>query len=153
MIFWNKTWSPICGHYFWDNPFGATKFCEQLGCYSGGEVLPNNYGKHSTPANYTVDAFRFGACRENDNWGKCTGGCNDDQNGGSCYKDSSANCKAGQPVAINITCSCSCTKPSSCTGIKMCNWLKQYFNVINNLNLKYSLQMVHIKVFLPFQLR
>ena len=120
MIFWNKKWSPICGHYFWDNPYGATKFCEQLGCYSGGKVLPMT-GKYSTPINYTVDAFRFGTCGKDDKWEECTGGCNDNEIGGSCYKNASANCKAGQPVAINITCSCSCTKTTSCTGNKRCN--------------------------------
>ena len=122
MIFWNQTWTPICGHYFWDNPFGANKFCEQLGCYSGGEVRPMRYESawDDTPTNYTVDAFRFGSCRKDDKWGRCTGGCNDNKIGGSCDVNSSAICESGYSVRINITCSCSCTKSSSCTGNVVC---------------------------------
>ena len=131
MIFWDKNWTPICGYYFWDNPFGANKFCEQLGCYSGGEVFPTNYASgwktlqnqiqyKQMSWNYTVDAFRFGSCRKNDKWGRCTGGCNDNKIGGSCDVNSSAICESGHSVRINITCSCSCTKSSSCTGNVVC---------------------------------
>ena len=31
MIHWNGRWSPICGHYFWDNDNGVYEFCRMLG--------------------------------------------------------------------------------------------------------------------------
>ena len=33
-------WTPICGHWFWDNNYGARLFCKQLG-YNNGR-----YTKH-----------------------------------------------------------------------------------------------------------
>ena len=97
MIYWNNIWSPICGHYFWDNKFGAKKFCEQLGCYSGGEVLPlfpikgDSISTHPIHRNYSVDAFRLGMCLKEDKWGYCTGNCNDNVIGGTCFQNSHAN--------------------------------------------------------------
>ena len=123
MIFWDKIWSPICGHYFWNNHFGATKFCEQLGCYFGGEVFPMVYGisdlDYGKAPYYSVDAFKVGSCLKGDTWGKCTGGCNDMEVGGNCHQNTKALCTPRDPVRINITCSCKCTKPSSCTGNKL----------------------------------
>ena len=136
MIFWGNIWSPICGHYFWDNHNGAKKFCEQLGCYSGAMVWPlhghdhhhgdYDYGHHGHHGDipegyvkhrkYSVDAFRTGKCRHNDTWKGCMGGCNDYKIGGSCYENAVAKCKAGQDVRIIITCTCTCTKSSSCRG-------------------------------------
>ena len=122
MIYWNNTWSPICGHYFWDNKFGAKKFCEQLGCYSGGEVSPlfpikgDSISTHPIHRNYSVDAFRLGMCLKEDKWGYCTGNCNDYTIGGTCFQNSHANCSTGEPVGIKITCPCTCTKSSSCNG-------------------------------------
>ena len=124
MIFWNKSWHPICGHYFWDNDIGASKFCEQLGCYSGGTVsqaqqliikeeLTNNLSSLS----YPVDSFRFGKCEDDDPWGKCSGGCNDNRLGGKCHTNANASCQAGQSLRVKVTCSCSCTKNTSCTGL------------------------------------
>ena len=115
MIFWNGVWSPICGHYFWDNSNGARKFCEQLGCYAGGMVVDLDIG---TWKHYSVDAFRVGKCQHDDSWGSCTGGCNDNEIGGHCNEHvmNTGMCNAGQPVRIKITCPCSCTKSSSCTG-------------------------------------
>ena len=40
LIFWNDIWSPICGHHFWNNHEGASKFCQKLGCNFGGKVSP-----------------------------------------------------------------------------------------------------------------
>ena len=28
-------WRPICGHWFWDNNYGAKAFCKRLGYESG----------------------------------------------------------------------------------------------------------------------
>ena len=68
MIFWNGTWSPICGHYFWDNHIGATLFCQKLG-FEKGHVSGRNSGK-----SYATDAFMVGKCKKSDTWTKCSGG-------------------------------------------------------------------------------
>ena len=34
------SWAPICGHWFWDNNYGARLFCRQLGFNDG------RYPKH-----------------------------------------------------------------------------------------------------------
>ena len=117
MIFWNDTWSPICGHHFWNDHNGATKFCEQLGCFFGGTVAPLfGYENYNGNVSYVVGAIQVGRCLKDDVWGECSGGCNGGKVGGNCHQggDFSESCRAGQPVKINITCSCSCTKTSSC---------------------------------------
>ena len=118
MIFWNSTWSPICGHHFWNDDNGATKFCEKLGCYFGGTVTPflGNYTDHDGNVSYDDDALLVGRCHKDDAWGECSGGCNGEEIGGRCHHggDFSEACRAGQPVRINITCHCTCTKESSC---------------------------------------
>lgn len=99
-IFWDNLWSPICGHYFWDNQDGATKFCQKMG-YASGEHTRLDKA-------YSVDAFRLGKCNENDEWDtKCSGGCNDYEIGGSCSNSmfSAADCTVAGKVAMTITCS------------------------------------------------
>ena len=102
MIFFNNTWSPICGHHFWNDDNGATKFCEKLGCYFGGNVAPylGNYTDHDGNISYDDDALLIGRCHKGDV---------DFKKG-----DFSDACRARQPVRINITCHCTCTKDSSC---------------------------------------
>ena len=87
-IYWNNKWSPICGHYFWDNNIGADKFCRKIGHQTG--VIFDKQGYH-----YPADALRVGKCREEDVWDE---GCTDGQNGyeiggkigltGACCKNS-----------------------------------------------------------------
>ena len=118
MIYWNGTWSPICGHYFWDTErgkpnYGATKFCNKMG-YQVGDVFGRGSGE-----SYSSDAFRIGKCNENDDWNSCRGGCNDYEVGGKCSENYEAKCTRGQPVKITIECSGGTILPaqkSSCTG-------------------------------------
>ena len=122
MIFWRKQWNPICGHYFWDNQYGAKMFCQQLGCYVGGVVRPafpikgNSISTYPMQQNYSVDSFRLGMCLPEDRWGNCKGNCNDNVVGGSCFRNMNANCSAGEPVGIHISCPCTCTQKSSCNA-------------------------------------
>ena len=95
MICWNGVWSPICGHYFWDNQHGATKFCQLMGYDTG-------YWEGKKSGSYNVDSFRIGKCEENDDWMSCSGGCNDYEVGGKCYWLSS--CTAGQNIKFSIAC-------------------------------------------------
>ena len=96
-IYWNGKWTPICGHYFWDNDNGAKLFCQKLGLVNG-----KIKGKGSK---LTDDAIRIGACSDSDNqlFG-CTGGCNDLKVGGNCTNDERGVCTKGQPAKIEIEC-------------------------------------------------
>ena len=110
-MFSNLMWSPICGHYFWDNDNGATLFCKKLG-FENGTVLPKKHQdpkKHPTPRrerfSYSQDAFRVGKCSSGDPLiTRCSDGCNDYVTGGRCIDNEEANCDQGQKVGIKITC-------------------------------------------------
>ena len=114
LVLWDDVWSPICGHYFWDDQVGANKFCEKLGYQEGGQT------GHDTGNQYTTDAFRIGKCLAEDDWNTgCKGGCNDYELGGSCSNSwSGSSCAKDDAMAITI----SCSRPSntvfnpSCTG-------------------------------------
>jgi hypothetical protein len=114
LVLWDDVWPPICGHYFWDNQIGATKFCEKMG-YQQGEQSGEGEGNH-----YSKDAFKIGKCKNDDDWNtKCTGGCNDYEVGGKCSNAFiGGNCAQEEGMAMTIT----CTQPSnavfnpSCTG-------------------------------------
>ena len=93
MIFWNHVWSPICGHYFWDNHIGATKFCQKLG-YISGKQSRNGYLKSA--------AICVGRCLENDDWDtKCSGEFNEYLVGPQCHN---SDCGPGDDAGIAITC-------------------------------------------------
>ena len=116
MIFYNNTWSPICGHYFWDNNYGANIFCQKLG-YTNGTVSPKKEDRHLGV--YLQDSLRVGKCRSSNSYlTSCSGGCNDLKIGGVCYENEEANCTAGQAVKITITCYGGSTteKTSTCTS-------------------------------------
>ena len=98
-IFWDNVWSPICGHYFWDNQVGATKFCQKI-MYKEGEWATSGNS-------YSTDAFRVGECNAEDDWDtKCTGGCNDYEAGGQCSNAwfNNGYCNKDDDVAIKIKC-------------------------------------------------
>ena len=97
LICWNRKWSPICGHYFWNNDHGATKFCQQLG-HNLGSFL------HHISGSYSTDAFKIGECKKRDTWLNCSGGCNDYEIGGSCKNQKPVNCSAGHTIRIAISC-------------------------------------------------
>ena len=101
MIFWNGVLSPICGHYFWDNQYGATKFCQKLGYDSGQQQRSGN--------SYATDAFQVGRCNENDDWLSCNGG-------GNHYSAEEGWCAAGNNVGLIVTCQGTSGKTASCTG-------------------------------------
>ena len=120
LIFWNGIWSPICGHHFWNNHEGASKFCQKLGCNFGGKVSPllGNYTNDDKNRANEWDAYQIGMCLPEDIWGECKGGCNGRKIGGTCEhcKDIGImeSCSAGQPVKITISCSFCCLKISTC---------------------------------------
>ena len=76
MIYWGGKWSPICGHYFWNNDNGVNKFCKALG-YDYGQKWKTNQKSQSI-------GFWIGKCKNKDHFPRCTGGCNKRSHGGSC---------------------------------------------------------------------
>ena len=98
-IRFNDKWSPICGHYFWDNNYGATLFCQKLNStYTFGSVK-------NTGIPLASDGIRVGECTSQDNTlSSCTGGCNDLQVGGQCSNDPNGKCSIGQGPTIEIEC-------------------------------------------------
>ena len=112
MVYWRGKWSPICGHYFWNNHVGASLFCQKLGYTNGTHV-----GKGSGQS-YAVDTFKVGQCDAHNTWKNCTGGCNDDTIGGMCVGNNNADCSAGQPVKITLACVGNSSQATSCKGIE-----------------------------------
>ena len=98
-VFWNGNWSPVCGHYFWNNNNGATLFCQKMG-FSLGIVEGRGTNSH-----LISDAIRIGECEDNDSWLNCNGGCNDLKVGDHCQENINAKCGIGEPAKIEIQCS------------------------------------------------
>jgi len=128
LVLWNDVWSPICGHYFWDDQVGANKFCEKLG-YEQGEQSGNDAGNH-----YTTDGFKIGKCVAADDWSSgCTGGCNDYELGGTCsnsWSISPSSCAKEDAMAITI----SCSQPSNLVFNPSCTAYKQLGDWTNDGN-------------------
>ena len=101
----NGMWSPICGHWFWDNDHGATVFCTKLG-YEYGHVNPREEQRAGT---YHVPAIHVGKCRAREELTACTGGHN---------HYTSRNCNAGDKIGITITCNRQTETYSSCISIR-----------------------------------
>ena len=104
----NGRYRPICGHYFWDNNYGADLFCKELDRkYRSGKITAGARGGISS---YPLgsDAIKIGKCREGDSWLECNGGCNDKQVGGECTSirgSTYGQCTAGARAGIKIECS------------------------------------------------
>ena len=96
----NGNWSPICGHWFWNNKYGATLFCQMLDpIYTSGIV------KKHKEIPLASDGMRIGQCTSNDNsLLSCTGGCNDLELGGQCSNYHHSKCGAGQGATVEIQC-------------------------------------------------
>ena len=133
MVYNNDTWSPICGHYFWNNDNGANLFCQKLG-YVNGTVTPKQTDLHTE--SYSVDSVRVGQCfHRNKDMMRCTGGCNDWKTGGVCYDNENANCSAGQKVKVRVFCTAAqnSTAPkdkATCTGTM--TYHSHYFFIHDN---------------------
>ena len=95
-VFLNGIWSPICGHYFWNNDFGANLFCQRL---TSNPTSTGNVIKR-TDKPLESDGIRIGGCLRYDDWLSCSGGCNDLGTGQGC-----ADCDANSPASIEIKCS------------------------------------------------
>ena len=94
--------SPICGHGFWNNQYGADAFCQALG-FTGG-TLSKDRGK------YQQDALMIGTCNRFDAIHQCDGGYNS-------YKFP-GRCRVGNNVKVSVACdeNISGSVLSSCSG-------------------------------------
>ena len=91
-VMYNGQWSPICGHYFWDNNNGAAAVCKILG-FSGGML-------ELTHTAYSSDAMPVGNCNAGEALTSCTHGGNDWGN----FESNHGYCKTGQQVGLTVTC-------------------------------------------------
>ena len=85
---------PICGHYFWDNNFGARLFCQMLG-RSGGIVSQPRFASD-------VNFYIVGKCSSTDTHiTSCSAGANTRTLGG---KAATSNCNKGAKAGAYISC-------------------------------------------------
>ena len=112
MFYSNGTFRPICGHWFWDNEYGADLFCRKLG------FTTSHLDKLGRSESYTTDSVNVGMCKVDDtDVASCTGFCNSYKVGSVCHGQDSYSCRAGKAVRIKITCSGGSFKKShSCRG-------------------------------------
>ena len=100
MICWNERWSPICGHYFWDNDYGVNKFCKALG-YDYGDLRKGNKKSQS-------QGFWIGKCKKHDSFPHCTGNkrCNKMSLGGTCRINilGGPSCNKGHHKIFKVKC-------------------------------------------------
>ena len=114
-IFWNGDWSPICGHWFWNDQNGAKSFCKKLGFPDGS--------LNKEKSEYGEDAIEIGVCRPGEMIHSCTGGSNE-------YKKTGW-CQAGNAVKMTISCvgNTQDSTQSSCEG-KMRLYFEMYSSKI-----------------------
>ena len=111
LVFWDNSWMPICGHYFWDNQNGAKLFCEKMGYTSG------KFNGRGSGDKYSQDSFKIGKCNDGDKWESCSGGCNEYESGGKCDESWGGYCTKDEEVKITIACSGEeSIKTTSCRG-------------------------------------
>ena len=105
-LFYGGKWSPICGHYFWNNQDGAKAFCQELGYTNGRLSEYDEYGE----GKYDQDAIEVGQCRSGESINSCTSSNNK-------YKKTGW-CKKGKEVKITISCEghTKGTEKDSCPG-------------------------------------
>ena len=96
---WKGKWTPICGHLFWDNEYGAKKFCQKLDSKF-------NYGKITKRTDKPLerDAIWIGKSNREDEWLSFTGECNKLETGGECHEGNYGSCAAGVGPSMEIEC-------------------------------------------------
>jgi len=100
-VYYNGIWSPICGHWFWDNDNGATLFGKELhgGSYDGTCKITRKRTK------LQAQGVMIGKCTDEDlKKGKtifeCSGGHNLSNAGGRYERG----CAKGKTVGVEIEC-------------------------------------------------
>ena len=91
-VLFEGNYYPICGHYFWDNDYGAETVCKALG-FDGG-------AKTNTAAKFEEHAMPVGACNQGEELDKCTAGANQWGN----FDDRDGWCTSGNTIGVEVTC-------------------------------------------------
>ena len=125
-VMYNGQWSPICGHYFWDNNNGAATVCEALG-FSGGT-------HQQTRTTYSTDAMPVGECSA----GQALNSCTDGGNAWGNFEWDNGGCKAGTEVGITVTCGAEHTCMWRQTGSCRSDAANESHNMINSVTLESS---------------
>ena len=106
-VYFGGKYYPICGHYFWNDDFGAASVCATLGFKSGSRADPSQSETNIGPT-YDVDAMPVGACKDGEEVMNCTGG----GNAWGEFDYESGMCKQGEEVGVKVICnsngSCVC---------------------------------------------
>jgi hypothetical protein len=92
-IFYAGTFYPICGHYFWDNNYGASTFCRHLGFKQGERRISR--------ATFPKDSIGLGRCHKTDRFPLCTAGGNSWSN----LKIRDCWCCKGRRIGVQVRCS------------------------------------------------
>ena len=106
-LFWDDVWSPICGHYFWNNQDGAKAFCKKLG-FTGGVISEKNI-------QYKEDAIQVGKCNSGETIDSCKAQKNLYTNTESCE---AGYLYDGKHIGLTISCNghTAGSEIHSCTG-------------------------------------
>ena len=83
---------PICGHYFWDNDYGAETVCKALGFNDGAHAR--------TSAKYEEHAMPVGKCNSGQPLDECSGG-------GNAWGNLDLNngwCNSGKDIGVEVVC-------------------------------------------------
>ena len=114
-VYYNGSWYPICGHYFWDDDQGATNFCQKLGATSGSVSPPNKDASGTgtstlNPPELGQTAMHVGLCGK----GQAMPECNEKGNHWGDLKQ--AGCQKGSPARMTVTCSRNDETPTKTTS-------------------------------------
>ena len=90
---WAGKWSPICGHWFWNNNYGATLFCKKLDSkYTSGTI------KRRTDRPLKDNGLKIGSCGSTDkDLDKCTAG-------GNTLSTTKSGCAKDEKASVEINC-------------------------------------------------
>jgi len=96
LVYIDGTWTPLCGHYWWDEPKGAMTVCQNLG-YDSGYVSQKNIWKQ-------VDMFFAGMCLSGEKIGECSQWPKDFKGANGQNQVGGGMCKGAGNNGVKITC-------------------------------------------------
>jgi hypothetical protein len=111
------SWHEICGHWFWNNHFGATAVCQNFG-FPFGRLEKERWTNHDWTGNVlSTDGLHIGSCRPGESLETCSGAHNRYDFPGGCVQGETAGivviCAKEEPP--QPTCAQECTEaPGDC---------------------------------------
>jgi hypothetical protein len=104
-VYFQGKFYPVCGLGFADDNEGVAAFCRAFGFFHGGVVTKTN-------AVFDKDAMPVGKCNPDDDIDSCTGGGNSFGN----LAGQNGQCKAGNPVGVEVICYAEATETVRAAG-------------------------------------